>query len=571
MSSPWRFSPLDPYARNWHTNATMNMPIRPPENVSASSDTPAHSLLTAEVERRRTFAIISHPDAGKTTLTEKLLLFGGAIQLAGQVKAKRDRRSTRSDWMAIERERGISVVTSVMTFEYEGHVFNLLDTPGHEDFSEDTYRTLTAVDSAVMVIDAAKGIEARTRKLFEVCRLRDIPIITFINKMDRESRDPFELIDEIEKTLALDATPANWPAGRGRDFVGTIDVDSGGVRLLEGDAGAVGKLREMSVADVAALSANLDATGIQGEIDLVRAAFKRFDLASFRDGHLTPVYFGSALKNFGVGDLLQALGALAPPPRAQAADTRVVTASEVGMSAFVFKVQANMDPNHRDRIAFVRLCSGKLTRGMKVKQVRTGKSMSLRAPQFFFAQDRALAEEAYAGDVVGIPNHGSLRIGDTLTEGEDLNFVGVPSFAPEILRRVRLPDAMKAKKLKQALQELAEEGVVQVFRPLDGSPALVGVVGQLQLDVLRVRLADEYGLDVSWDTPEFALARWITANDHKILDAFSSTHRSAIAEDLDGDLVFLARNAFNLDYTGQQSPGIAFSNVKDIQEQKRRA
>jgi peptide chain release factor 3 len=548
----------------------MNIPIRPPEGAPSSSDTSPHSQLTAEVERRRTFAIISHPDAGKTTLTEKLLLFGGAIQLAGQVKAKRDRRTTRSDWMAIERERGISVVTSVMTFEYNGRVFNLLDTPGHEDFSEDTYRTLTAVDSAVMVIDAAKGIEERTRKLFEVCRLRDIPIITFINKMDRESRDPFELIDEIEKTLVLDAAPLNWPAGRGRDFVGTIDVESGGVRLVEGDAGVVGRLRAMSVADVAALNRNLDADAIQGELDLVRAGFKRFALESFRGGHLTPVLFGSALKNFGVGDLLQALGAMAPPPRAQSADRRVVNASESGMSAFVFKVQANMDPNHRDRIAFARLCSGKLTRGMKVKQVRTGKLMSVRAPQFFFAQDRALAEEAYAGDVVGIPNHGTLRIGDTLTEGEDLNFVGVPSFAPEILRRVRLPDAMKAKKLKQALQELAEEGVVQVFRPVDGSPALVGVVGQLQLDVLRVRLLDEYGLEISWDTPEFALARWISARERKILDQFVIANRSAIAEDLDGDLVFLARNAFNLDYTGQQSPDIVFNSVKDIQEQKRK-
>jgi peptide chain release factor 3 len=563
-------SPLDQRARNWHIQATMNIPLRPPESALASSDTSPRLLLTTEVERRRTFAIISHPDAGKTTLTEKLLLFGGAIQLAGQVKAKRDRRATRSDWMAIERERGISVVTSVMTFEYEGRVFNLLDTPGHEDFSEDTYRTLTAVDSAVMVIDAAKGIEERTRKLFEVCRLRDIPIITFINKMDREGRDPLELIDEIEKMLALDAAPLNWPAGRGRDFIGTIDVESGGVRLLEGDTGVGGRLRTMSVADVAALNANLEAAAIQGELDLVHAGFKRFDLASFRGGHLTPVLFGSALKNFGVGDLLEALGTMAPPPRAQVADSRVVHATEAGMSAFVFKVQANMDPNHRDRIAFARLCSGKLTRGMKVKQVRTGKLMSLRAPQFFFAQDRALAEEAYAGDVVGIPNHGALRIGDTLTEGEDLNFVGVPSFAPEILRRVRLSDAMKAKKLKQALQELAEEGVVQVFRPLDGSPALVGVVGQLQLDVLRVRLADEYRLEVSWDAPEFALARWITAPERKTLDQFAAAHRSAIAEDLDGDLVFLARNAFNLDYTGQQNQDVVFNSVKDIQEQKRR-
>jgi peptide chain release factor 3 len=536
----------------------MNMPIRAPEGTAARSP------LALEVERRRTFAIISHPDAGKTTLTEKLLLFGGAIQLAGQVKAKRDRRTTRSDWMAIERERGISVVTSVMTFEYDGRVFNLLDTPGHEDFSEDTYRTLTAVDSAVMVIDAAKGIEARTRKLFEVCRLRDIPIVTFINKMDRESRDPFDLIDEIEKTLALDTAPITWPVGRGRDFVGTIDVESGAVRLL--DSAATEQKQAMTVAEVAALNPNLDAATVTGELDLLREACKRFDLASFREGHLSPVFFGSALKNFGVKDLLDALAGVAPPPRAQAADKRQVTAAEADMSAFVFKVQANMDPNHRDRIAFVRLCSGKLTRGMKVKQVRTGKLISLTAPQFFFAQDRALAEEAYAGDVVGIPNHGMLRIGDTLTEGEDFNFVGVPSFAPEILRRVRLPDAMKAKKLKQALQELAEEGVVQVFRPTDGSPALVGVVGPLQLDVLRVRLNDEYGLEVNWDVPEFQLARWISADDPKLLDAFVASYRSAIAEDLDGDLVFLARNAFNLDYTGRESPGIVFTDVKDVQK-----
>ena len=536
----------------------MNLPIRPPQGADSRSP------LAAEVERRRTFAIISHPDAGKTTLTEKLLLFGGAIQLAGQVKAKRDRRSTRSDWMSIEKERGISVVTSVMTFVYEDRVFNLLDTPGHEDFSEDTYRTLTAVDSAVMVIDAAKGIEARTRKLFEVCRLRDIPIITFINKMDRESRDPFDLLDEIEKTLALDTAPVNWPVGRGRDFTGTIDIENGGVRLLEGDAGKAGTLREMSIEQVAALNPNLDLDTIAGEFGLVRDACKRFDLESFREGHLTPVFFGSTLRNFGVGDLLDALGDVAPSPRAQKADKRLVKAEEPGLSAFVFKVQANMDPNHRDRIAFVRLCSGKLTRGMKVKQVRTGRMISLQAPQFFFAQDRALADDAYAGDVVGIPNHGALRIGDTLTEGEEINFVGVPSFAPEILRRVRLPDAMKAKKLKQALQELAEEGVVQVFRPLDGSPALVGVVGALQLDVLRVRLNDEYGLEVDWDVSEFQLARWIVAPDRKALETFAERHRSAIAEDLDSDLVFLARNGFNLDYTGEQNPTLGFRDIKDI-------
>src|SRR6201996_4300135 len=532
-------------------------------DIAATAESPSRSPLATEVERRRTFAIISHPDAGKTTLTEKLLLFGGAINLAGQVKAKGERRNTRSDWMKIERERGISVVTSVMTFEFEGLVFNLLDTPGHEDFSEDTYRTLTAVDSAVMVIDAAKGIEARPRKLFEVRRLRDIPIITFINKMDRESRDPFELLDEIEKTLALDTAPVNWPLGRGRDFVGTIDLESGGVRLLDGDAGASGKLREMTIDAVAALNPALDAAALEGEIELVRDACKRFEPRGFAEGHLTPVFFGSALKNFGVGDLLNALAAMAPPPRAQTADTRAVAATEPGMSAFVFKIQANMDPNHRDRIAFVRLCSGKLTRGMKVKQVRTGKSISLRAPKFFFAQDRALAEEAYAGDVVGIPNHGAIAIGDTLTEGEDLNFVGVPNFAPEILRRVRLPDAMKAKKLNQALQQLAEEGVVQVFRPQDGSPALVGVVGPLQLDVLRVRLKDEYGLEVMWDTAEFGLARWVSSDDEKVLDKFVKDHGLSIADDLDGDPVFLAKNEFYLGYTADRAPGIRFTDVKD--------
>jgi peptide chain release factor 3 len=543
----------------------MNIPVRAAEGAEARSP------LAAEIGRRRTFAIISHPDAGKTTLTEKLLLFGGAIQLAGQVKAKQNRRTTQSDWMAIEKERGISVVTSVMTFEYDGRVFNLLDTPGHEDFSEDTYRTLTAVDAAVMVIDAAKGIEARTRKLFEVCRLRDIPILTFINKMDRESRDPFDLLDEIEKTLALDTAPVNWPVGRGRDFVGTIDIESGGVRLVEGDAGKAGTLRTMSVQEVAALNPNLDAAATGEELGLVRDACRRLDLAAFLEGHLSPVFFGSALKNFGVGDLLDAIGRIAPPPRAQKADRREVQADERNMTAFVFKIQANMDPNHRDRIAFARLCSGKLTRGMKVRQSRTGKPMALNAPQFFFAKDRALAEEAYAGDVVGIPNHGTLRIGDTLTEGEDLNFVGVPSFAPEILRRVRLPDAMKAKKLKEALQQLAEEGVVQAFRPHDGSPAMVGVVGPLQLDVLRVRLRDEYGLEVNWDVSEFSLARWISAADPKAMETFIKANGSGIADDLDGDPVFLARNQFYLDYTRERAPGIVFADVKDVKAAARKA
>jgi peptide chain release factor 3 len=535
-------------------------------DIAVTAESPSRSLLSEEVARRRTFAIISHPDAGKTTLTEKLLLFGGAINLAGQVKAKGERRNTRSDWMKIERERGISVVTSVMTFEFEGLVFNLLDTPGHEDFSEDTYRTLTAVDSAVMVIDAAKGIEARTRKLFEVCRLRDIPIITFINKMDRESRDTFELMDEIEKTLALDTTPMTWPVGRGRDFMGTYDVANGGVRLLEGGGAKTGQARQIDIAELGTRNANLDVGAIKDELELVREACKPFDLDSFREGHLTPVYFGSALRNFGVGDLLEGLGKFAPAPRAQDSDLRKVQAAEPRMSAFVFKIQANMDPNHRDRIAFARLCSGKLSRGMKAKLVRTGKSMPLTSPQFFFAQDRSVADEAFAGDVVGIPNHGSLRIGDTLTEGEDLTFVGVPSFAPEIVRRVRLTDAMKAKKLKEALQQMSEEGVVQVFRPRDGAPALVGVVGPLQLDVLKARLDAEYSLPVEFEVSEFSLARWVSSDDPKKLEAFISANGSGIADDVDGDPVFMAKNEFYLGYTKERAEGITFSNVKDVKK-----
>jgi peptide chain release factor 3 len=535
-------------------------------DLAIATESPSRSPLAAEVARRRTFAIISHPDAGKTTLTEKLLLFGGAINLAGQVKAKGERRNTRSDWMKIERERGISVVTSVMTFEFEGLVFNLLDTPGHEDFSEDTYRTLTAVDSAVMVIDAAKGIEERTRKLFEVCRLRDIPIITFINKMDRESRDTFDLLDEIEKTLALDTTPMTWPVGRGRDFLGTFDVSTGGVRLLEGGGAKTGAALQIDIAELAGRNPNLDVSAIKDELALVSDACKPFDLDAFREGHLTPVYFGSALRNFGVGDLLQGLGRFAPPPRAQESNLRKVDAAEPRMSAFVFKIQANMDPNHRDRIAFARLCSGKLTRGMKAKLVRTGKNMSLSSPQFFFAQDRALADEAYAGDVVGIPNHGTLRIGDTLSEGEDLTFVGVPSFAPEIVRRVRLTDAMKAKKLKEALQQMSEEGVVQVFRPRDGAPALVGVVGPLQLDVLKARLDAEYALPVEFEVSEFQLARWISADDRKKLDAFIAANGSGVADDVDGDPVFLAKNEFYLGYTMERAEGIVFSSVKDVKK-----
>ncbi len=518
------------------------------------------------VARRRTFAIISHPDAGKTTLTEKLLLFGGAIQLAGEVRAKANRRQTRSDWMDIERQRGISVVTSVMTFEHAGCVFNLLDTPGHEDFSEDTYRTLSAVDSAVMVIDAARGIESRTRKLFEVCRLRDIPIVTFVNKMDRETRDPFDLLDEIEKVLALDTAPVTWPIGRGRAFAGTYDLARNAIRKLDSDVDApMTPVTGPRDPRVAALLSEMEVDAALDELELAHEACRPFDEAAYREGHLTPVFFGSALRTFGVADLIGALAAFAPPPKGLQAESRYVDAHEAKMSGFVFKIQANMDPNHRDRIAFMRVSSGRLSRGMKAKLVRTGKPMALNAPQFFFAQERALAEEAYPGDVVGIPNHGTLRIGDTLTEGEDLVFRGVPSFAPEILRRVKLGDAMKAKKLKEALQQMAEEGVVQTFVPHDGSAAMVGVVGALQLDVLAERLQAEYGLPVSFETSRFEICRWVTAADPAELDRFLAAYPSSTASDLDGAPVFLATSAFTLRYEGERWPAVAFADIKDYQ------
>ncbi len=502
--------------------------------------------LVPEISRRRTFAIISHPDAGKTTLTERLLRAGGAIQLAGNVRAKGERRRTRSDWMGIERERGISVVTSVMTFEYGGCIFNLLDTPGHEDFSEDTYRTLTAVDSAVMVIDAAKGIEARTRKLFEICRLRDIPIITFVNKMDREAQDPFALLDEVSEALALDTAPATWPIGRAATFAGTYDLRARAVRL-----------------DTPLPQSDPRMVALGEELELVAAALPEWDRDGFDAGHLTPVFFGSAMREIGVTDLLDALVDFGPSPRAQATDGRPVRADEPGMTALIFKIQANMDPNHRDRMAFARVCSGRLVRGMRVRHVRSAKQFALHTPQFFFARDRQLAEEAFAGDVVGIPNHGTLRIGDTLTEGEDIRFTGVPHFAPEILRRVRLDDAMKAKKLRQALAELAEEGVVQLFRPQDGSPPIVGVVGTLQLDVLQARLLGEYGVAIGFESTPYSLARWVDG-DKAALAAFIATNRTAMADDLDGDPVFLASSTFTMRRAAEANAALRFADIKQI-------
>lgn len=536
------------------------------ETLAAGSASPQATTLAKEISRRRTFAIISHPDAGKTTLTEKLLLFGGAIQLAGQVKAKKDKRNTRSDWMAIERSRGISVVTSVMTFDYDGAVMNLLDTPGHEDFSDQTYRTLTAVDSAIMVIDAAKGIEARTLKLFEICRLRDIPIITFINKMDREIREPLELLDEITSMLALDTAPMVWPIGRGKGFRGTFDLATNRVRRIDNDDDPEGTIIS-GPGDplIDELLEPDDAARWREEVQLVIDACGKFDLDAFRNGALSPVYFGSALRNFGVRDLLDALVAHAPPPRALKASTRMVEATEPAMTGIVFKIQANMDPAHRDRIAFMRVCSGKLSRGMRAKLVRTGKTLALTAPQFFFAQDRSLAEEAYAGDVVGIPNRGALRIGDALTEGEDISFLGIPSFAPEILRRVRLEDAIRARKLREALMEMAEEGVVQMFNPVDGTQPIIGVIGALQLDVLGDRLKEEYGLPIAFESAPCEFVRWMSSDEPGAIEGFVARNRSTVALDVDGDHVYLAPSAFNLKLAAERNSSIRFHDIKTTQ------
>jgi peptide chain release factor 3 len=519
------------------------------------------------VSRRRTFAIISHPDAGKTTLTEKLLLFGGAIQLAGAVKARGDARRARSDWMKVEQERGISVTVSVMTFEYEGCTFNLLDTPGHEDFSEDTYRTLTAVDSAVMVIDAAKGIEAQTRKLFEVCRLRDVPILTFINKLDREARDPFELMSEIERDLQLHVTPASWPIGMGQAFLGCYDLLQDRLILFDRsrrDAVVEGEhCQGLDDPKLDRLLPEYAVAKLREEVEMARALCPPFDLAAYREGHLTPVFFGSALNNFGVREALHGLVELAPPPRPQPTTTRRVDPREPQVTGFVFKIQANMDPKHRDRIAFVRLASGRFERGMKLLHVRSGKTISVHNPLLFLARERELAEEAYAGDILGIPNHGNLRIGDALTEGEELHFTGIPSFAPELLKKVRAEDPMRAKHLGKALLQLAEEGAAQVFRPTIGNDWIVGVAGALQFDVLADRIRTEYNLPVHFEGTSLHTARWVETGDHALLKKFSGANFGAMAEDHNGSPVFLARNAWHLKTTTEEWPQLKFLKTKE--------
>lgn len=519
--------------------------------------------MKEQIEKRRTFAIIAHPDAGKTTLTEKLLLFGGAIQLAGQVKARGEARRAKSDWMKVEQERGISVVSSVMTFAYSDCVFNLLDTPGHEDFSEDTYRTLTAVDSAIMVLDAAKGIESQTLKLFEVCRMRDIPIITFINKMDRDGQDPFDLIDEVEKKLALDVTPATWPIGMGRDFKGCYDLGHDRLSLFARggtDDGILCKGLDDPAIDTH-IPADL-AAHMREQVAMVQGACKPFDRQSYLEGHMTPVFFGSAVNNFGVRELLNGVRDLAPTPRPQSTATRAIAPDEDKVSAFIFKIQANMDPKHRDRIAFARLCSGTFRKGMKLKHVRSAKNMTMHTPLMFFANERESAEIAYAGDIIGIPNHGGLRIGDGLTEGEDLVFTGIPSFAPELLQKVKSDDPMKAKHLEHALTQLAEEGVARVFKSKMDSGWIVGVVGALQFEILADRIRTEYSIPVRFEPSSLYTARWVAATDPKVLKDFSDKNQSALADDHDGDPVFLARNAWHLNDTQDKFKDVVFKAVK---------
>ena len=524
------------------------------------------SNLTPIIKNRRTFGIISHPDAGKTTLTEKLLLFGGAIQLAGMVKAKGERRRARSDWMKVEQERGISVASSVMTFENEGITYNLLDTPGHEDFSEDTYRTLTAVDSAVMVLDCAKGIEIQTYKLFEVCRLRDIPIITFINKMDRDGQDPFDLLDEIEQKLALEVVPASWPIGMGRDFKGCYNLlDDNLVLFDRGKGETLTEAIECSGLNDPKIDELLPedlAEKLREDVEMIRGVFPKFRTQSYLKGGMTPVFFGSAVNNFGVRELLGGLAKFAPHPRSQATQSREIDPKEDKVTAFVFKIQANMDPKHRDRIAFTRICSGKFRKGMKLKHVRSGKMLTIHSPQLFLAQDREVAEEAYPGDIIGLPNYGDLRIGDALTEGEELVFTGIPSFAPEYMQRARAEDPLKAKHLGKALVQLAEEGAARVFKPYADPDWIVGVVGPLQFDVLRDRIRTEYEIPVKFEETSLYTARWISAQDQAVLKAFIDANQVSIARDHDDDPVFMARNAWHLNDAEDKNANISFSSTK---------
>jgi len=520
-----------------------------------------------EIDRRRTFGIISHPDAGKTTLTEKLLLFGGAIQQAGAVRARKAARHATSDWMSIEKERGISVTSSVMKFNYRDFEINLLDTPGHQDFSEDTYRVLTAVDSALMVIDSAKGVEPQTEKLMEVCRMRNTPIITFINKLDREGLAPLDILDEIENKLQVECTPLSWPIGMGKTFKGVYSLYRRELHLFEPGRETVGKpgvvikdLGDPVLDDLLGSQADT----LREDIALLEGAVDPFEKSHFLNGSQTPVFFGSAINNFGVKEMLDAFVELAPHPGPRQTASRGVSPYEADFSGFAFKIQANMNPAHRDRIAFVRICSGKFTRGMKVLHHRIGKEVTLANATIFMAQDRANVEEAFPGDIIGIYNHGTIKIGDTFSDKEPLKFLGIPNFAPEHFRRVRLKNPMKAKQLNKGLIQLAEEGAVQVFRPVMGSDYILGAVGVLQFDVTMARLKAEYGVDAVYEPADYAVARWVDCEDPKKLAEFEKKNMANLARDAEGCLSYLAPSEWKLGFCMEQWPEIAFYKTRDV-------
>ncbi|TAJ81718.1 MAG: peptide chain release factor 3 [Gallionellaceae bacterium] len=522
--------------------------------------------IAREVARRRTFGIISHPDAGKTTLTEKLLLFSGAIQMAGAVKARKSGRHATSDFLEIEKQRGISVASSVMQFEYRDHVVNLLDTPGHQDFSEDTYRVLTAVDSALMVIDAAKGVEAQTIKLLDVCRMRDTPIITFMNKMDREVRDPLELLDEVESVLNIQCAPVTWPLGMGKTFRGVYHLLKDEILLFTpGEERADGEVEIIKgIANpVLAERFPLEIGQLKMEVELVHGASHPFDLQRFLDGKQTPVFFGSAINNFGVREILNALLDWAPAPIERDATVRAVSPSEQAFSGFVFKIQANMDANHRDRIAFLRVCSGHFERGMKIKHLRIGREIRVSNVVTFMASSREQAEEAYAGDIIGLPNHGNMQIGDSFSEGELLQYTGIPYFAPDFFRSVRIRNPIKVKQLHKGLQQLGEEGAVQVFKPVDGGDLILGAVGMLQFDVVASRLQGEYGVDAMFESTSTTSARWVTCDDKKILGDFEKALSHNLAIDAAGNLAYLAPNSVNLRLTQERWPKVVFHTTRE--------
>ena len=534
--------------------------------MALPSSSPASANdLAKEVARRRTFAIISHPDAGKTTLTEKLLLFGGAIQLAGTVKARRSSRHATSDWMEVEKQRGISVTSSVMQFEYAGHTINLLDTPGHEDFSEDTYRVLTAVDAAVMVIDAAKGVEAQTLKLLEVCRLRNTPIITFVNKMDREVRAPLSLLEEIEGALKIECAPISWPVGMGKTFRGVYHLLQD--RLLRFTPGeekrtAVEELRGLDNPQLDALFPD-EVGSLRGDVGLLRDASAPFDPDQFLSGQQSPVFFGSGINNFGVQEVLQALVDWAPPPQPRDGGERLVEPTEPAFSGFVFKIQANMDPKHRDRIAFFRICSGRYVPGMKARHLRSGRDMKLGNALTFMANERVTSEGAVAGDIIGIYNHGQLQIGDTLSDGEPLGFKGIPYFAPELFRSARPRDPMKSKQLQKGLQELGEEGAIQVLTARQGAQTLLGAVGRLQFEIVAHRLSAEYNVDAVYDNVDIYTARWLTFPDEVTRKKFEKDEAMSLARDVDGNPVFLSGNKYNLKLTLERWPTIGFHATRE--------